>query len=276
MPNSLLTLEDLNRLSIERTVSAVDPLATPPQTPDNVSVTARSLGLLVQWSRVEGVDGYNVIVSGTEDMANPINQVRVPGESSLEYFLNTGHVSVSRYIAVQSYRGNAFSDYSSVVSATSTQAVSGSDFPGDMTYNNSEDTLCTVTLTTTGGTLYIIGSASLSFNGGNKDTFFRIREDGAILQGAEVKAVAKDTSSGFGNLALAFTFSTPSAGSHTYTLTAQNNTDTNVCTAARPGLCVMEVPLLISSAAPTPPSAVVSPPTTEYIPTGPGQRYGGY
>lgn len=269
---NLLSPRDLHRLSLERTQNATDPLSTPPKVPQNVTATVRNLGILVQWARSSGADGYIVLINNSENMAAPLNQVRVPGESNLQYFENIGNATTTRYFAVQAYKGSQVSAYSSVVGAATTQAVADSSIPSDTTYNNADTELTSKTVTTTGGTLFVIGAATLSYNGGNKDTYLRIYEDATKL--AEIKALAWNTASGFGSVAIAFNFSTPVAGSHTYKLTAQNNTDASVCTAARPSLCFMEVPMLVMAAPSAPPATPTTPAQPDDVPHGPDRRFG--
>ena len=270
-----LTIEQMSNLSMERTIHAVDPLSTPPSTPGSLTVTARNLGFLVQWSKVDGVDGYNVIVSDTADMGNPLTQARVAGADTFEYFYNSGHVAVTRFFAVQTYKGNSFSEYTSPASATTVESKSSSSFPGNTTFTDTETEIATLTLTTTGGTIYVIGQATFSQNGADKSVAFKLKEDGVLLR--TVNLIARNDVSTTGHQGTIFNFSTPAAGSHTYSMTADNLSDAATCTASSIGLLAMEVPLLVSAASPAPPTAPTPPKTPSDYPTGPEVPYrGGY
>lgn len=260
----MTTVSRLSELAIERTITAVDPLGTPPSTPLNVTIAARNLGYLVQWSKVDGATGYNIIVSSTGDMSNPDRQIQVSGENTLEYFVNTGNTAVTNYISVQSVKGWAYSDYSDPQSVTTVESAANSNFPANATFD-AETTIATTTLTTTGGTLFVIGNGSFRQNGGDRTLVFKLKEDGVILR--TIVGVCRDsTDRGYGYTI--FDFSTPAAGSHTYTLTAENSSSADVCNAESIGLCAMEIPLLVMTAASTPPSVPSTPATDTTVPKG--------
>lgn len=248
----MIDFKQLSQMAIEPTMVGVQLLSTPPLPPVTVTVTARNLGVLVQWSKVSGSDGYNILISDTGDMGHPSEQVSVPGQNSVSYFYNTGHTTVTRFFAVQSYKGSRYSSYSSIVSTSTTQAVAGSQFPANTTFDDTpEVTIATVTLTTTGGTLFVIGSVSFYCATAEKAVTLRLKEDGVTIR-TVVGAARNSAAHGYGYVA--FNYSTPAAGSHTYILTAVNSTDTAVSTADSIGLCVMEIPLLTMAAPPAPPT----------------------
>jgi hypothetical protein len=260
----MTTVSRLAELAIERTITAVDPLGTPPSTPLNVTLEARNLGYLVQWSEVDGATGYNIIVSSTGDMSNPDRQIQVSGQSTLEYFVNVGNTAVTNYVSVQSVKGWAYSDYSEPQSVTTAESAANSNFPVNATFST-ETTIATTTLTATGGTLFVIGSGSFRQNGGDRTLAFRLKEDGVTIR--TIIGVCRDSSDrGYGYTI--FDFSTPAAGSHTYTLTAENTSSADVCNAESIGLCAMEIPLLVMAEASTPPSVTTTPATEETVPTG--------
>lgn len=276
----LVTIEDLNRISIERTITGVDPLRTPPATPDNISATSRTFGVLVQWSRVEGCDGYTVLVSDDQDFESPIDQIKVVGESALSYTYPTGNVAVTRYFAVTAYSGDMTSEKTAVVSAASTSAepLSNSESPANTTFTSAETTIATNTLTTSGKTILIIGRAAFRDDDKSNLVTFRLKEDGATidtLQGVSLVTAA----STYGFMYTCFNFSTPAAGSHTYTLTAQNDSNAETCNANSIQLIACEIPFLtaqeINAAPSEPPSIPQSPPAPDYIPIGPGYGFPG-
>ena len=268
----LMTAAELNRLAIERTVTAVDPLRTPPTRVDNISATSRTFGILVQWSRVDGCDGYIVLVSDNGDFDSPIDQVRVVGDSNLSYTYNTGNVAVLRYFAVSAYSGSIVADKSDVVSATSGNVETGAsqtDSPVATTFDNVETTLLTAVLTTTGRNVFIIARGRIN-NPAAKAYDLKLKEDGTLI----------DTATGFSTDEIEstlFALRTPAAGSHTYTMTGQNTSDATVLSVDDLKMVVYEVPFSTSvEAASTPsepPAAPQSPPQTDYIPTGPGYTW---
>jgi hypothetical protein len=270
----MMSAEHLNRLAIERAAQAPSSAATPPSTPKNLSVTVRNLGLAIQWSPVTGVDGYNLIINSDEDFSAPDVQVKVAGENTRDYFHNLGNVTVSRYVRIQSYKGNRFSDASASVSATSTEATSVSSAPADKTYNNVETELTHVHITTTGQTLLIMGFATLTYNGGEQETDLVLDEDTVAI--ATVEGATRNATGLHGHQYTVPAFRTPAAGAHTYSLSATNATGTSTCNASSILLLAMEVPFLTSAS--TPPTAPsIAPPveTSTSHRTG-SERRGGY
>ena len=271
MSSSLVTIHDLNRISVERTITAVDPLSTPPETPDNVSATSRTFGILFQWSRIEGAEGYDVIISDTEDF-DEARTYRVSGEDNLEYFYNTGNVAVTRYASIAAYRGSQSSARSSVVSATSGKVETGAsqtNAPVATTFDNVETTLLTATLTCTGRNVVVVSRGRVH-NPDSKVYDFKLKEDGNLI----------DTVTGFSTDEIAstlFGLRTPTAASHTYTMTGQNTTDATALSVDDLRMMVFEVPFstsVESGTAPSePPAPKQSPPQPEDIPSGPEQRY---
>lgn len=263
----MTSIQRLGEMAVESTIVAVQPLSTPPSTPATVTLTARNLGILVQWSKVPGSEGYNILLNSTADMSAPEFQVAVPGQDTVEWFYNTGHAATTKFIAVQSYKGGRYSDYTVPQSSTTTEAQAGSDFPANANFNDSEDQIATVTLNTTGGTLVVMGTAVMTQNGGDKAVLLSIKEDGALLRAQPGIARNDPVSNGF--QVVAFNFSTPAAGSHTYTLWAQNTLDNATCLASGIGLIAYESPLLVMTTAAAPPSAPVTPQIPTKMPTGP-------
>lgn len=274
----LMSLEDLNRMSVESTIRATDPLSTPPETPDNISATARTFGILVQWSRIEGCEGYIVFVNDDEDFESPIEQVRIVGDSNLSYFYPSGNVSVTRFFAVSAYSGEIISEKSTVVSATSTSAepLSNSESPANTTFDSTETTIATNTLTTSGKTILIIGRAVFRDDDKSNLVTFRLKEDGVTIDTLQGVCIVTAAST-YGFQYTCFNFSTPAAGSHTYTLTAQNDSNAETCNANSIKLIASEIPFLtaqeINAAPSEAQSPALSPPQSDYIPSGPGSWY---
>jgi hypothetical protein len=261
----------MQKLAVERTILSVDPLPTPPTAPDNITIEARNLGFLVQWSQVPGVDGYNVLISSDEDFSNPDTQKMVPGETTLETFIETGHIAVTRYFAVQSYKGGAFSDYNTVTSATTTQAQADFSSAADVSFDNTETDLTSKTVTATGGTLYLIGNTTLN-SATIQNVQLRLYEDAVEL--VTVTVPSYSTTGAVGTPGILFWFRTPTAGSRTYKITAQNVTSSNTCFAKIAQLFVSELPLVVLAAAGAPPSTAPATRPPSEIPTGPSRRYG--
>ena len=93
----------------------------PPVIPTAPTVTGQQGLLRVQWVTVLGVEGYDVAIMASPNLAAPdINIVRVVGEKNREYTYVTGNVAITRYFAVRSYIGGYFSAWSQMVSGTST------------------------------------------------------------------------------------------------------------------------------------------------------------
>ena len=271
----------LQQMATEQIFTAIEPQRTPPETPRNLIATARNFGILVQWGRVDDADGYVVMVADDQDFSQPMLQRKLPGEDTLEWFYNTGNAALTRYFRVQSYRGDSYSQPSAAVNATSTSSEPKSDSstPANATFTNSETTLATVTLTTTGRTVLIVGRATLRDDTDANLVTVRIKEDGNIIDA--VRGVALVTgSSTYGYQLTAFNFSTPAAGAHTYTLTAQNDSNAQTCNANSLKLIVAEMAFLTPAEAnpapPDPPSPPQSPPQPESFPTGAGAPYGRY
>jgi hypothetical protein len=261
----MISVQRLADMAIESTIVAVEPLATPPSAPATVTVSARNLGILVQWSKVPGADGYNLLISSDADMASPDIQVAVAGSNSVEYFYNTGHTAQTKYVAVQSYKGSRYSDYTAPQSVTTTEAQAASNFPVSATFT-AETTIATVTITTTGGTLLAIGNAVLTQAAGDTAVVLRLKEDGATIRTVQT-AARTDAALVNGWQSTTFNFSTPTAGAHTYILTAESLG--LVCTASDIGLIVLEVPLVVMAAAAAPPSPPVTPQAPTDYPMGP-------
>lgn len=272
--NVSFTSQDLKKLSMERSLGVPASIGTTPLPPVNLTATVRNLGILIQWSDVAGVEGYNLIISSSQDMANPDMQIKLLGETTREYFHNVGNIAVTRYIAIQSFKGTRFSQLSSVVSAASGIATSSSTSPASTTYNNTETTLATLTVTTTGQTLLVIGKCVLRQNAVDKAANIRLKEDGVLID--QTKTISRNTGVGsYGIEAVVMKFSTPAAGSHTYIITGQNDDDATVVTVDNIQLMAAEIPLL--TAATTPPTAPSTPPIVKQpttYPTGPGSSGG--
>ena len=96
-----LTLEHLHSLNPKQ-----DPVFLPirPQTPDNFQVEGRKLCYYITWSKVDGVDGYQIAVMTGNDLANPQLLITVPGKDALQYTYTIGDNAAVRTFSIQSYK----------------------------------------------------------------------------------------------------------------------------------------------------------------------------
>jgi len=264
-----MTLDDLNRMSVEAVTSAVDPMRTPPEAPVNVTATTRTFGILVQWSRVEGCDGYLVMVSSDQDFSSPLDQKRVIGDSNVSYSYDTGNVAVARYFAVKSYSGDVFSERSSVVTATSTNVETGASqtsAPGSDTFDNNEKTLASTTLTTTGRTVLVLAQGRVH-NPDANGYELRLYEDSTLIH--TVPGFSTDEIE-----STLFKLRTPAAGSHTYALKGINTSGATVLSVDSLNMVAAEFAFSTSvetgTAPAEPQAAPLTPPDIDYIPYGPG------
>lgn len=93
----------------------------PPTPVPTAPVVTGQQGLLrVQWIAVSGVDGYDIAIMTTPNLAAPdINIARNVGEKNREYGYPCGNVALTRYFAVRSYLAGFFSPWTTPVSGTS-------------------------------------------------------------------------------------------------------------------------------------------------------------
>lgn len=92
----------------------------PPQIPTGVVATGQQGIIRVQWAVTDNVDGYDVAIMTTQNLANPdVNIARVPGSKNREYVYPMGNSATTRYFAVRSFVSEVYSNWSSIVSATS-------------------------------------------------------------------------------------------------------------------------------------------------------------
>lgn len=92
----------------------------PPPIPHGVVATGQQGIIRVQWATTDNVDGYDIAIMTTQNLANPdVNIARAPGAKNREYVYPMGNSATLRYFAVRSYISGVYSDWSSIVSATS-------------------------------------------------------------------------------------------------------------------------------------------------------------
>jgi hypothetical protein len=271
-----LSFDEISKLALERANVSVDPLPTPPAAPDNFTVTARNLGFLLQWSRVSGVDGYQIVVSANEDRSSPITILNAPGENNNEYFYSTGHVAVTRHFWIQSYKGSSFSEFTSPSSGTTPQSEAQFSFPNNTTFNGTETTLATINLTSNGGTVRVDGGVVTGVPGGvgAKTITVRIRRDGTEIR--SLNGAAPDDAAGDANQYILMAYESLAAGTYAYTLTARNTTDNSTINAGSIQLLGAEIPLLLEAASASPPTPPPTPPNPQTYPTGPEMPYPRY
>jgi len=96
-------------------------IENPPQPVPTAPVVTGQQGLLrVQWITVPNVEGYDIAIMTTPNLANPdINVSRVPGQSCREFVYPCGNVALTRYFAVRSFLGGFVSAWTSPVVGTS-------------------------------------------------------------------------------------------------------------------------------------------------------------
>lgn len=118
MPPSMeqIRLVDLNRWPVPTDL----PTDTPPPVPGGVAATGQQGIIRIQWASIANVDGYDVAIMTTQNLANPdVNIARCMGAKCREYVYPMGNSATLRYFAVRSFLSDIFSDWSSIVSATS-------------------------------------------------------------------------------------------------------------------------------------------------------------
>jgi len=145
-----LSMEELNRLSLERSQVAPNSFAAKPLQPDNITVTAGKRAFRIQWSQVPGVEGYRVAALDDQDLSEPDLIKTIVGNSNLEWTYNVGNVALTRYFAVQSFNADESSDFTELQSATTTIDVPNllnSDFTDNShTGDTNQTTLVTYTM----------------------------------------------------------------------------------------------------------------------------------
>jgi len=115
------TMADIRTQELVRYVTPTKmPADFPPVTPSTVQVTGQQGLIRVQWSPVPEMDGYEIAIMATPNLAAPdVNIDRKMGDKNREYLYATGNVAITRYFAVRSFRSGYFSDWSPIQSATS-------------------------------------------------------------------------------------------------------------------------------------------------------------
>jgi len=92
----------------------------PPIIPTAPQVTGAQGLIRIQWATVDGVEGYDIAIMTTPNLANPdVNIQRVMGEKSREFVYSTGNVAITRYFSVRTFLSGYFSDWCPPVSGTS-------------------------------------------------------------------------------------------------------------------------------------------------------------
>lgn len=92
----------------------------PPTAPASLAVTGQQGLIRVQWASVTGVDGYDIAIMTSPNLANPdVNIERKMGENNREFVYPTGNVALTRYFSVRSIRSNFVSPWTAPVSGLS-------------------------------------------------------------------------------------------------------------------------------------------------------------
>src|SRR5215471_17164891 len=115
------TMADIRNAELVRYATPTKmPADFPPVTPATVQVTGQQGLIRVQWSPVPDMDGYDIAIMTTPNLAaRDVNIDRKMGDKNREYLYATGNVAVTRYFAVRSFRNNYFSDWSLIFPGTS-------------------------------------------------------------------------------------------------------------------------------------------------------------
>jgi hypothetical protein len=92
----------------------------PPAIPTGVVATGQQGIIRVQWSPQVNVEGYDIAIMTAPNLANPdVNIARAHGAKNREYVYPMGNSATTRYFAVRAYLDDVYSDWSSIVNATS-------------------------------------------------------------------------------------------------------------------------------------------------------------
>jgi len=123
--DTLFTITDLRRISQERQIFDLDFFPDPPQTPENMIILAIIQGFRIQWSKVDGVDGYRIAVMDDNNLETPKRIIEVTGQNTLEYEWYVGDVAITRQFSVQSYKGDLSSAWYYPITAATSKAAGG-------------------------------------------------------------------------------------------------------------------------------------------------------
>lgn len=95
----------------------------PPGKPDNIVVTGLKFGFRIQWSKVDGVSGYQIAIMTGNNLAAPNLLLTETGEDSMERTYFVGDVALTRSFAVRAFiettAGRQFSEFTEIKSGTS-------------------------------------------------------------------------------------------------------------------------------------------------------------
>jgi hypothetical protein len=92
----------------------------PPVTPSAVVATGQQGLIRIQWASISGVEGYEIAIMTTPNLAAPDIDIETKmGEKGREFVYSTGNVAVTRYFSVRSFSGGFVSQWSAPVSGTS-------------------------------------------------------------------------------------------------------------------------------------------------------------
>ena len=220
-----------------------------PSIPEDLTALQRVNNIVFQWKVVSGVDGYDLALATDKDLANPEFIVRIPGSKNINYPFYTGNRSITYNGWIRSYLGQEASEFSELVSGTS---IASSQIPGDSSLDNStfDDTETTilskaVTMSCPGGMLlgYIQIDADASVN----DVTIRLKRDGNFVNSSDFSTRTDGFSHGF---VMATVGSLTVGDSITFSLTADNVTDTDTITVDGGILLFLNSPISLDAAIP--------------------------
>lgn len=99
------TLEDLKKLQDQMLHTYLNPLPERPQTPASVTATGLKFGFRIQWPMVDGVSGYRVAMTSTNNLESP--EVMTPliwGAETQQHDWFYGDTTLVRQFSVQSFK----------------------------------------------------------------------------------------------------------------------------------------------------------------------------
>jgi len=225
-----------------------------PSIPEDLTTLQRVNNIVFQWKVVDGVDGYDLALATDKDLSSPEFIIRIPGSLNINYPFYTGNRSITYNGWIRSYLGQETSEFSELASGTS---IASSQIPGDSTLDNStfDDTETTilskaVTMSCPGGML--LGYIQIDSDASVNDVTIRLKRDGNLVNRADFSTRTDGFSHGF---VMATVGSLTVGSSITFSLTADNVTDTDTITVDRGILLFLNSPVSLDAAIPA-----VSPP----------------
>lgn len=116
-----VTLESIRTLDQTRWPNPTKlTIGMPLAVPTSIQVTGNTGFFVIQWATVPGAEGYRIAVMSDTNLANPnIGMFIAYGQKTARYDYMVGNIVLTRNFAVQAFRLEEFSAFSSIASATS-------------------------------------------------------------------------------------------------------------------------------------------------------------